>query len=237
MNAKNPLSIIWLINAALLAAVAVWWASLFTSQWQPPAPLIPDYSAALDGALLPGQLSAKDYSAITERPLFEIDRTWPQPAPKAKEQPPEPKAPPKNALDDVVLQGIYDQAGSGIAIFSAQGKSHRLKMGETFEDWTLDAIEPLSASFSHPMHGEKVLKLKRGLSPEELAAAAQASAAARASNASSLGVNRLAPRQNTPPARTAAPAPVTPPVTGAPRPRSSGGASIGGSSRQSVPSN
>lgn len=247
MNVKNSLATVWWINCGLLAALVIWWFSLFNSHWQPPDPLIPDYSGVLDGAVLPGQLSADDYASITTKPLFEFNRSWPEPAPKAEEKvpEPEPETPPINALDGVVLQGIYDQADTGIAIFSVQGKSHRLKSGETYEDWTLESVDSLSARFSHPTHGEKVLKLKRGMTEEEKAAAAQAPPAPRASNASNQGTNRSSQRQNSQPSRAQAAAaartvaPAASSASGAPRPvipATIGGASIGGASTVPTPS-
>lgn len=237
MNLKKPLATIWWINAALLGALVMWWLNIARSDWQAPAPLMPDYSAVLDGALLPGQLSAKEYTAIIEHPIFEVDRTWPKAAPKVEEKVPEPvkEEPPKNALSDAVLQGIYDQANSGMAIFTAEGKSHRLKMGETYEEWTMTAITPLSASFSHPTLGEKTLTIKRRFELEKSEKNTETPAASNGRNQRS---SLLAPTQARPPTAsrpTAAPArstsaaaPSSPP-SGTSPPKPSGGATIGGS--------
>ncbi|MDH5857677.1 hypothetical protein [Lampropedia aestuarii] len=239
MILKKPLATVWWINAALLGALVLWWLSVLRSDWQPPAPLIPDYSAVLDGALLPGQLTAKEYTNTIERPIFEVDRTWPKPAPKPEEKPAEAvtEEVPKNALDGVVLQGIYDQSGSGMAIFSAEGKSHRLKVGEEYEEWTMTDITPLSAHFSHPTQGEKTLTIKRSFELEKSDKNTEPTAPPAASNTRTQGSSLLTPQQNRQPTnqRSAPPAqPATPTASEAPpaanaRPPSR--AVIGGSSR------
>ncbi|WP_158291754.1 hypothetical protein [Lampropedia puyangensis] len=149
----------------------------------------------MEGAELPGQLKADQYPSIVSQPLFESDRQWPKPAPK-EEKAPEPQAPVKDALDGIVLQGIYDQASSGMAIFSVEGKSHRLKVGESYEGWTLNKVEPLSASFSHATHGEKSVELKRKIIPDEAKQSSETSSRSQGSNTPKVN-------QNTPPSRPA----------------------------------
>lgn len=163
MKQRSALAGLWMVNAALALALLAWWLWPRAAQWQPPAPIAPDYASALQDAALPGHLNASDYTEVVKAPLFETSRQWPDapPPPAPPEAPKTPQPAPKDVLDEARVLGVYDQGSEGAVILEIEGKARRLRLGESVEGWTLRAIDGLSVRLTHPQQPDRILDLKR----------------------------------------------------------------------------
>ncbi|PAT36553.1 hypothetical protein [Vandammella animalimorsus] len=176
---RSSIALLWLLNLALALALALAWLLWGRSRWTAPPAIAPDYTSALQGAALPGQLQLADYPTITQKPLFELERKWPDPAPPPQTPPaPPPEPEPAQAFDSARLLGVYDQDGQGVVIVEIEGKSRRLRLGQSLEGWTLSALDARSARFTRSGQSAKILSIERRRPPVKDHAAPGAAPAA-----------------------------------------------------------
>lgn len=137
----------WLAPSFLLAACAgLAWFNVQQLRALPPGPVAVAGAGSAPQPELPAEVSfamapAETFSAVVERPLFSPTRR-PPPGGTATIESPEPEL-------DVTLVGIIISAEERIAIFKAKGVSQfaRLSVGDSFQGWTLESIEPDRVSF------------------------------------------------------------------------------------------
>lgn len=126
--------------AALIVLQILLPASPAADAMEPP----PDSDAAMpefaDVSLNPPALSA--LSDMVERPLFLSARRMPEPEEAAPPPPPKPIR--------LKLVGIAMAGGSSIALLRNLGNNQLLRLaeGESFDGWTLDAVDATQATFS-----------------------------------------------------------------------------------------
>lgn len=143
---RHALQILLLTNVALVFVLLWLWflpdGSLRNVHWQPPEARKADLASMLP--VLPGVGSAdtSQFVAMLDRPLFTITRRPPPPPP-----PPQPP-PPSDNLSTARLSGVYQGEGVGGVILYIAGKDRRLRLNETIEGWTLQAITGRDVAFT-----------------------------------------------------------------------------------------
>lgn len=186
------------LSSILLMALLL----LVTSRPDPTAPpeylfVVPDLASSASAAV--GRPNGNDFIA---RPLFSSSRRPPVPVPVEVVAPPTSAAPsPEIELTDVTLVGVFESGGTeGIVVRLADGRRERVLRGDSFDGWTLQAVESRSARLSAPGGDAAILKMAfaevRALPPARPAAARRAGEAAVADNGNSSTIAE----ENAPPA-------------------------------------
>jgi len=148
--------------ALTLAGLAAWQlAGGFEDDALPPIAQAVRPPAATGAAVEPG---VRDTSAIVERPLFTQGRRRASPisaaiaaeAPAATPPPPPPLAQ-KYAL--VGLLVINGRPQAMLREIAGDGPTHRLRVGDPLDAWTLAAIDPRKAAIFTADGGEETLRL------------------------------------------------------------------------------
>ncbi|MBN9429530.1 MAG: hypothetical protein J0H09_23800, partial [Burkholderiales bacterium] len=154
----SALGLLILVALALVAGIAVQVRN-GELQWTPPEQVSPDPSSLQPASRRPPpRASIAELGETVERPLFaQTRRPPPPPAPPA---PPEPKPEP-DPLANIVLLGLYDNGeGSGGAIVRAEGKVHRVQVGQEFGGWRLASIDGRTVVLTGPRGRRNELVLK-----------------------------------------------------------------------------
>jgi hypothetical protein len=140
----NPITLLTRVCFALGGLIVVYW--LIHTIWplRLPRPVLPDPATLAAHVTVTPSPNPTIVAAITERPLFQPDR---QPLPG--DEPAGNSGMPVNtdSFNDARLVGIAGDADGGIAIISHGEASSRVRQGEQFEGWTLEALEDRSARF------------------------------------------------------------------------------------------
>jgi len=148
--------------ALTLAAMAAWQlAGGFEDDTAPPIAQAVRPPVAASAAAGPG---ARDTSAIVERPLFAQGRRRASPisaaiaaeAPAAEAPPPAPLAPRFALVGLLVIDG---RAQAMVREIAGDGPTHRLRVGDPLDAWTLTAIESRRAAIFTADGGQETLRL------------------------------------------------------------------------------
>lgn len=171
----SALGLLILIALALVAGIAVQVRD-GELQWTSPDRVPPDPSSLQPASRRPPpRAGLAELGETVERPLFAQTRRPPPPPPPPA--PPEPKPEP-DPLADVVLLGLYGSGEQGGAIVRAQGKVHRVQLGQQFGGWRLASIEGRTVVLTGPRGRRNELVLKH--QPQMAAPAPRQAAPARA---------------------------------------------------------
>jgi type II secretory pathway component PulC len=109
--------------------------------WQRPAAIKPNFGQPNLGLTTAEQFDAGRFMAILDRPLFSPTRRPPPPPKPVVVPQPDP-------LDTVHLFGIFSGADGGGIIIRVDGRTRRVKIGESVGDWRLKEIRGRDAIFS-----------------------------------------------------------------------------------------
>lgn len=184
------------ICALAAAGIATLWYS-GDKTWTPPPP------RPIDAGLLEAPKVYADppggelFAEISARPLFDPSRRPPPPEPvAAAESEPDP-------FVNVKLLGLFGSAGEGGVILQIDGRSKRLRVGETLGPWTLRGTSGSSAHFIGARGEQKKLEM-RYLAQPAPGPAQDAAAATAGGNAEAAAAEAAAPGQAKAPAAQAA---------------------------------
>lgn len=196
------------LNAVLVIALAAMWLTpqgqWRNVHWARPAPMEPDYLQmlpALPDAAQP--VSASTFLALLERPLFSSTRRPPPPPP-----PPAPAAPP-DLLTNAQLVGIYQSGPASGIIARIEGKSRRIRVGESLNGWQLHSVQERAALFRNGAQTRELplQRAKAGTSVADPVTRPAAPPSAPTPPASPAAETVAPPQTQTQPAPGAEPAP------------------------------
>ncbi len=148
------------VDAVLLAAVGAVWAVGGTS-WTPPPAQRPDPSSLQTEKI---EREITDLVALRQtldRPVFAQTRRPPPPPEVAAVEAPLTPDP----LKDVLLLGIFTVGKDKHLMLRADNKVSRLKEGDSFGPWTVDALDGNQASFIQGGQ-RRLLTLKHAAQPQ-----------------------------------------------------------------------
>ena len=138
---------------ALNAALALFLVSLWFDQngemrnvhWQAPQPQLPDFEGMRPRSPADSAADITQFLALQERPLFSPTRRPPLPPPPP---PPPVVPPPPDPLAGIHLYGLFSSAEGGGIIAKIEGKTRRVRIGETVGPWTLKALKDRDVTFA-----------------------------------------------------------------------------------------
>jgi hypothetical protein len=153
---RRPVVPVLAVVNGLLAAVLVWmWVGtdgkLRNTQWTPPKPIRPDFSAPLAALAQRRGDEVGQLVAMADRPLFSPTRRPPPP--------PAPPAPP-DPLANLQLLGVYNSASGGGIIARVDGRVRRASVNEKIGEWTVQKIADRDVTFVRGSES-RVLQLAR----------------------------------------------------------------------------
>ncbi len=156
----NAIALLLGLNGALALGLAALWVapdgSLRNTAWTAPEPVRTDYLAMVPTLPARERVDTSRFFAMLDRPLYALTRRPPPPPP-----PPAPP-PPVDTLRNARLLGLLMSGpNTGTAILNVDGRNRRVRLKESVEGWTLQAIQGRSATFTN-MGESRVLQMQRG---------------------------------------------------------------------------
>jgi hypothetical protein len=142
---SRAITVLVVAIAALVGMLAWQWVdksgSLRDVHWQRPAAIKPDFGRSSLALSTAEQFDAGRFMAILDRPLFSPTRRPPPPPKPVVIPQPDP-------LDTVHIFGLFSGADGGGIIVRVDGRTRRVKIGESVGDWRLKEIRGRDAIFA-----------------------------------------------------------------------------------------
>jgi hypothetical protein len=174
----SPATVLAAIVAILLTALVALWITpqggLRNTEWQPPAAVRPDFSAAPSPDRGGGDMDR--FMAVLDRPLFSPTRQ----APPARTAAAQPVVDP---MANVQIHGTFSGPAGAAILARIDGKARTVRVNEAIGEWTLKEVKDRDAIFAK---GDETRVLQRarakpaGAAPPASADAGGAAGAAAA---------------------------------------------------------
>lgn len=136
------------LNCAMAAVLGWLWLTpageLRNVRWQAPEALKQDVLTLLPSPMPDGKVDVSQFLGALERPLFSPTRRPPLPPPPPVIPPPPP---PPDPLATLHLYGVVAGGDTGGIIAKIDGKTRRVRFGETVGLWTLKSINDRNVTF------------------------------------------------------------------------------------------
>lgn len=133
---------------------------LLLPRWTPPVsqnvPYVVQKTPAWESAPIGAAL------VVLERPLFSLERRPPSAVPTGDSV---VAPPPPDVLDNVQISGIFVTGDGGGLIARIEGKTRRVRTGESVGDWTLAAVEGREARFERSGDTRTISLKKAAVAP------------------------------------------------------------------------